>query len=87
MIDVLGSKNRLKILKNLSRSDMYLSELMDKVGMDSKNAKHHLKKLEYANIIESRTEGRKRYYSLKKEIRLEIRPPPKGKFLLYEAEK
>ncbi len=75
-LDILGSKARLEILHQLSKKDMYVSEIMDQVGMDGKTAKHHLSKLEEADIIESREEGRRKYYSLKKEILLRIAPSP-----------
>lgn len=82
MIDVIGSKNRLKILKNLSRQDMYLTQLIQSVKMDSKSAKHHLKTLVEAGLISSYPSGRRRYYRLEKDIFLKISPPPEGKFLL-----
>jgi predicted transcriptional regulator len=83
MIEVFSSKNRLLILKILSRRDRYVSEIMELASMDGKNAKHHLDVLEKSGLIESYTLGRKKYYKLIKEIRLEIMPPPEGKFILY----
>ena len=85
MIGVLGSVARLKILKHLSRKDRYLSELMELAGMDSRNAKHHLNKLVGAGILESYMKGRRRYYRLVKEIKLEVRPPPNGRFLMLSG--
>ncbi|MFP4046077.1 MAG: ArsR/SmtB family transcription factor [Candidatus Aenigmatarchaeota archaeon] len=86
MIETIGSKKRLEILKLLSREDRYVSEIMDLAKMDGKNAKHHLEKLEETGLVESYKKGRRKYYKLKKEIRLEIFPPPEGKFLLYTTE-
>ncbi|MFB6088839.1 MAG: ArsR/SmtB family transcription factor [Candidatus Aenigmatarchaeota archaeon] len=86
MLEILGSKKRLEILKILSRRDMYVSEIMEKLHMDGKRAKHHLKKLEEADLVETYRKGRRRYYSLNKEIHLEITPPPEGKFLVYTSE-
>ncbi len=86
MIDIIGSEKRLEILKLLSEEDKYVSEIMDQAKIDGKNAKFHLEKLKDNEIIDSYKEGRRKYYTLKKEIRLEITPPPEGKFLLYETE-
>ncbi|MCB2171736.1 winged helix-turn-helix domain-containing protein [archaeon] len=83
MIEVFSSKNRLQILKLLSRRDRYVSEIMDLASMDGKNAKHHLDTLEESGLIKSYMVGRKKYYKLIKEVRLEITPPPEGKFILY----
>ena len=82
-LEVLSSKNRLQILKLLSRRDRYVSEIMELASMDGRNAKHHLDALEESGLIESYPLGRKKYYRLIKEIHLEISPPPEGRFILY----
>ncbi|PSP77127.1 transcriptional regulator [Halobacteriales archaeon QS_1_68_20] len=81
-LDVLGSKARLSILRALSRRDMYHSELMETVGMDGKTATHHLEALEERGLVDSRMEGRRRYYSLEKDVRLEVSPPPNRRFVV-----
>ena len=86
MREILGSKKRLEILKLLSEEDMYVSQIMDRTRLDGKNTKFHLDKLENSGLIESYRDGRRKYYSLVKEVRLEIVPPPEGKFLLYTSE-
>ena len=83
LLDTIGSKKRLEILKLLSEGDKYVSQIMDLAQMDGKRAKFHLDKLESEELVESYEEGRRKYYRLKKEIRLEITPSPEGKFLLY----
>lgn len=80
-LDVLGSKPRLEILRLLSRRDMYVSELMEEVGMDGKTATHHLDVLTEAGILESYEEGRRRYFTLVSEVRLEISPSPNRRFV------
>ena len=85
LLDVIGSKKRLEILKLLSRGDKYVSQIMDLAKMDGKRAKLHLDKLEETGLITSYKRGRRRYYKLQQEIRMEIKPPPKGKFLLYKT--
>jgi predicted transcriptional regulator len=86
MLEILGSKKRLEILRLLSDEDKYVSEIMDLAKLDGKNAKFHLDKLEDSGIISSYSEGRRKYYTLEKEVRLEVIPPPEGKFLFYTAD-
>lgn len=78
---LLGSKARLSILRELSRRDMYVSELMEAVGMDGKSAGHHLDQLEEAGVVESYREGRRRYYALVRGVHLEISPSPNRRFV------
>ncbi|OKY77908.1 MAG: Transcriptional regulator containing HTH domain, ArsR family [Candidatus Methanohalarchaeum thermophilum] len=60
-----------------------MSQFIKELKMDGKRAKHHLNKLEEEEeLIRSYQEGRRKYYSLDKEIKLEISPPPQGKFML-----
>lgn len=80
-LDVLGSKPRLEILRKLSRRDMYVSELMDAVGMDGKTATHHLDVLTEAGLLESYEDGRRRYYTLVRGVHLEISPSPNRRFV------
>lgn len=81
-IDLLASKARIEILRELSRRDMYVRQLMDTVGMDGTTAKHHLDALESAGVISSYEEGRRRYYALDKEIVFQVSPPPNRRFVL-----
>jgi len=79
-IEILGSKARLEIMHQLTDGDMYVSELMERVGMDGKTAKHHLKKLEQERIVSSRMEGRRKYYSLERKVIVKISPSPNRRF-------
>lgn len=79
-LEILGSKVRLEILHELSEEERYVSELMDLVGMDGKTAKHHLNLLEEKGIISSEMKGRRKYYSLEKEVRLHISPSPNRRY-------
>lgn len=81
-LEVLGSKARLEILRVLSRRDMYVSELMEEVGMDGKTATHHLDVLTDAGLLESYKEGRRRYYTLVREVRIDISPSPERRFVV-----
>lgn len=80
-LDVLGSKPRLELLRLLSRRDMYVSELMEEVGMDGKTATHHLDVLTEAGLIESYTDGRRRYFTLVSKVQLEVSPSPNRRFV------
>lgn len=79
-LDLLGSKARLSILRALSRRDMYVSELMDEVGMDGKTATHHLDVLEEGGVVAVRWEGRRKYYSLCRDVELYVSPSPNRQF-------
>ncbi len=79
-IEILGSRSRLRLLHELSRGDRYVSQLMEAVRLDGKNCKYHLDILEKAGIVASREEGRRKYYSLKKEILLYISPSPDRRY-------
>lgn len=79
-IEILGSKSRLKILHALSKKERYLSELINHIKIDTKNCKHHLDTLEKEGILSSQFKGKRKYYSLEKEIILHIRPPPNRKY-------
>ncbi|MFC7130774.1 winged helix-turn-helix domain-containing protein [Haloferax chudinovii] len=79
-LELLGSKARLSIFRALSRRDMYVSELMEEVGMDGKTATHHLEVLEEAGIVTARMEGRRKYYTLIREVDLTVSPSPRREF-------
>ncbi|MFB6109348.1 MAG: winged helix-turn-helix domain-containing protein [Halodesulfurarchaeum sp.] len=81
-LDVLGSKQRLELLRRLSRRDMYVSELMEEVGMDGKTASHHLDTLTEAGLLDSYKDGRRRYYTLVRNVRVEISPSPDRRFVV-----
>ena len=86
LIEAIGSKKRLMILKTLSKGDKCVSELMRELKMDGKTAKYHSDVLERSGLIESKIVGKRNYYTLKKEIKLEISPPPHRKFILIAQE-
>ena len=87
ILDAIGSKKRLMILKMLSRGEKCVSEIMEELKMDGKTAKHHLEVLEKAGLVESRNVGKRKIYRLVKEIRIEISPPPKRKFIVAVSSK
>ena len=81
-LKVIGSKKRLEILHELSKQDMYVSELMRAVGLDGKTIKHHLDILENKGIVSTREEGLRKYYSLEKEVMVVISPSPDRRYVV-----
>ncbi|MEF8832965.1 MAG: winged helix-turn-helix domain-containing protein [Candidatus Thermoplasmatota archaeon] len=79
-IEILGSKARLEILHHLTEEEMYVSELMENVGLDGKTAKYHLDKLEEEGIISSKKKGRRKYYSLERQVIVKVSPSPNRRF-------
>lgn len=74
LFDVLGSKARLKIIRELASEPRYVSELADRVGMDGTSAVHHLAALEDAGLIECYETSRRKYYRLVKSVELRASP-------------
>lgn len=82
LLDVIGSTARLKIIRELSREPMYVSQLAETVGMDGKTAVHHLSTLEEAGLIAPYRRGNRKYYELVETVRLHAAPPPERTFIL-----
>lgn len=83
LFDVLGSKARLQILQELSSEPRYVSELVERVGMDGKTAVHHLSVLEDAGLVTSYRTSRRKYYRLVKTVELRAAPSPDRTFVLH----
>lgn len=86
LLDVLGSPARLRIVRELSRRPMYVSELTENVGMNGRTASHHLSVLEDAGIVDYHYRGNRKYYSLIRRIDLSAAPPPERTFILQTTE-
>ncbi|PSP56744.1 transcriptional regulator [Halobacteriales archaeon QS_1_67_19] len=87
LIDLLGSKARIQILRELSREPRYVSELAETVGMDGKTAVHHLSKLEEAGMVGHYEQGNRKYYYLAKTVELRAAPPPERTFVLQTSDR
>lgn len=87
LIDLLGSKARIKIIQELSREPRYVSELAETVGMDGKTAVHHLSELEDAGLVDYYRRGNRKYYYLAKTVELRAAPPPERTFVLQTDER
>lgn len=82
LLEVFGAKNRIKIIRALTRKDMYVNELIDTIGMDGSTALHHLKVLKNAGIVTSYKVGRRKYYKLIVSLILKASPSPHREFIL-----
>jgi predicted transcriptional regulator len=85
LFDVLGSKPRLEIIRELAAEPRYVSELTERVGMDGKSAAHHLSTLEDAGLVESYETSRRKYYRLVKSVELRATPEDRT-FVLHARE-
>jgi len=83
LFDVLGSKPRLKIIRELASEPRYVTELAERVGMDGKSAVHHLSTLEDAGLVESYSTSRRKYYRLVKAV--ELRAIPEDRTFVLHA--
>uniref|UniRef100_A0A7C3RCN7 Metalloregulator ArsR/SmtB family transcription factor n=1 Tax=Archaeoglobus fulgidus TaxID=2234 RepID=A0A7C3RCN7_ARCFL len=72
IMDILGNESRRKILELLSRKPCYVSEISYYLGMAPKAVLEHLDKLVKAGVVASFEEGRRRYYYIPRNIRLEV---------------
>jgi ArsR family transcriptional regulator len=76
-LDLLGNANRRRILRLLAERPCYVTEISDFLGVSPKAVIDHLRKLEEAGLIESRTdEKRRKYFSIARHIRLEVTVSP-----------
>ena len=79
LLDLLGNENRRRILQLLSRKPCYVTEISDHLGVSPKAVIDHLRKLEEAGLIESRTDGtRRKYFHIAENLRLEVTLAPYG---------
>ena len=83
LFDVLGSKPRLQIIRELASEPRYVSELAERIGMDGKSAVHHLSTLEEAGVVESYSTSRRKYYRLVKTV--ELRASPEDRTFVLHA--
>lgn len=66
--EVLSSKGRIKILKELAKSkDGYLTEICRRVGLNHSSTKAHLSVLVNAGLVEERVYGRLKVFRFRSE--------------------
>lgn len=77
LLDILGNENRRRILRLLSRKPCYVTEISEHLAVSPKAVIDHLRKLEQAGLIESRTdEKRRKYFHIDESVRLEVTLAP-----------
>ncbi|MFC4550741.1 MULTISPECIES: ArsR/SmtB family transcription factor [Halorussus] len=77
LLDILGNENRRRILRLLARKPCYVTEISEYLGVSPKAVIDHLRKLEDAGLIESRTDDqRRKYFSISRNLRLEVEVSP-----------
>jgi ArsR family transcriptional regulator len=77
LLDLLGNANRRRILRLLARKPCYVTEISEYLGVSPKAVIDHLRKLEEAGLVESRTDDRRRkYFSISRSLRLEVSVSP-----------
>jgi ArsR family transcriptional regulator len=76
-LDLLGNDNRRRILRLLAQKPCYVTEISEFLGVSPKAVIDHLRKLEDAGLVESRTDDRRRkYFSISRHVRLEVTVSP-----------
>jgi ArsR family transcriptional regulator len=79
LLDLLGNENRRRILRLLSRKPCYVTEISEYLGVSPKAVIDHLRKLEEAGLVESRTDDqRRKYFHISRNLRLEVNVSPYG---------
>ncbi len=79
LLDLLGNENRRRILRLLSRKPCYVTEISEHLGVSPKAVIDHLRRLEDAGLIESRTDDqRRKYFHIAQNVRLEVTVAPYG---------
>lgn len=77
LLDLLGNANRRRILRLLARKPCYVTEISDYLGVSPKAVIDHLRQLEEAGLVESRTDERRRkYFYISRGFRLEVTASP-----------
>jgi ArsR family transcriptional regulator len=77
LLDLLGNANRRRILRLLAQKPCYVTEISEFLGVSPKAVIDHLRKLEEAGLVESRTDDRRRkYFSIAENLRLEVNVSP-----------
>lgn len=79
LLNLLGNENRRRILRLLSRKPCYVTEISEYLGVSPKAVIDHLRKLEDAGLVESRTDDqRRKYFHISRNLRLEVNVSPYG---------
>ena len=73
LLDLLGNRNRRRILRLLAQKPCYVTEISEHLGVSPKAVIDHLRKLEEADLVNSRTDNhRRKYFYIANNVRLEV---------------
>lgn len=73
LLDLLGNENRRRILRLLAQKPCYVTEISEHLEVSPKAVIDHLRRLEQANLVKSRTdENRRKYFHIANNLRLEV---------------
>jgi ArsR family transcriptional regulator len=77
LLDLLGNENRRRILRLLAHKPCYVTEISEYLDVSPKAVIDHLRKLDDAGLIESRTDDqRRKYFYISRNVRLEVSVSP-----------
>jgi len=77
LLDLLGNENRRRILRLLAHKPCYVTEISEYLGVSPKAVIDHLRRLEDAGLVESRTDDqRRKYFNIAQNLRLEVSVSP-----------
>jgi ArsR family transcriptional regulator len=73
LLDILGNKNRRKIIQLLSSRPYYITEISDRIGVGPKAVLGHLGLLEQSGLIKAdMSDQRRKYYHIAEKLKLEV---------------
>ena len=73
LLDLLGNENRRRILRLLAQKPCYVTEISEHLDVSPKAVIDHLRRLEEAGLVRSRTdENRRKYFYIANDLRLEV---------------
>jgi ArsR family transcriptional regulator len=77
LLDLLGNENRRRILRLLARKPCYVTEISEYLDVSPKAVIDHLRQMEEAGLVESRTDDqRRKYFHIAQNLRLEVQLSP-----------
>jgi len=71
-LKAMGHPLRWKILCTLGSNEMSVGEIVEKIGTSQSNVSQHLDQLRNKNIVKSRRDANRIYYSVSNEKLLEL---------------
>lgn len=73
LLDLLGNENRRRILRLLAQKSCYVTEISNYLEVSPKAVIDHLRRLEEAGLVDSRTDrNRRKYFYIANDVRLEV---------------